>query len=83
MWPFRSPPHRSEIAELRDQTIHLQTQVLMLEDKFRRKPALRDDAGRFVSPRVRVREQLEALCNAISSEQRSAAKARAQSGRAG
>ena len=68
---FGFPSQREVIAGLRDQVIELGTVVRFLEaDRPSPQPQPRDDAGRFVSKRVRVAEQLKAYVDATTPEQR-------------
>ena len=70
--PFSS---RAVIAGLRDQIIEIGTHVRFLEaDKPVPQP--RDDAGRFVSKRELMRQQMADACSTLTPEQRAAAKAR-------
>ena len=71
-WPFFRKPEPTEvIAGLRDQIIELGTHVRFLEaDKPRPQP--RDDAGRYVSRRSLINEQLRQYAATTTQEQRRA-----------
>lgn len=74
----RKPREREVVAGLRDQIIELGTHVRFLEAD-RLPPQPRDAAGRFVSKRDLMRQQMADACAKLTPEQRAAARNRALS----
>lgn len=81
-FPFFHRPRESQaIAVLRDGYIEMGTRLLLLEDIVQNKRQQQRDAlGRFVSPSVGIRKQLEELAASLDPEARAAARTRASIG---
>lgn len=63
------PPLRAEIAGIKDQIIEIGTHVRFMELNPP-KPPPRDDAGRFVSPSKRIKDELAGYVTSTTHEQR-------------